>query len=271
VASYCVHRGEEPAISGTRGSGTIFFGNCNLRCVFCQNYQISQDRQKQEPNTVSIEKLADCMLELQTQGCHNINLVSPSHFVPQIASALALVVPRGLKLPLVYNTNAYDNVETLKELDGIIDIYLPDIKYSDDEKAIRYSSAPGYTATSREAINEMWRQAGKLVMDEDDTAGSGLIVRHLILPENAAGTRESLNWLANEVSREVTVSMMSQYRPTHRAELFPEINRTITRAEYDEALRAFEEAGLENGWTQEPDSPENYLPDFGKEGHPFEK
>jgi putative pyruvate formate lyase activating enzyme len=271
VASYCVHRGEEPAISGTRGSGTIFFGNCNLRCVFCQNYQISQDPQKQEAHTITVEKLADCMLGLQAQACHNINFVSPSHFVPQIVSALALAAPRGFNLPLVYNTNAYDNVETLKELDGIIDIYLPDIKYADDEKAVRYSSGSDYKVTSRAAIKEMWRQAGKLVLDRDDVATRGVIIRHLILPGGVAGTQESLNWLAQEVSTEVTVSVMSQYRPTHRAELFPEINMTITRSEYDGAMKAFEESGLENGWAQEPDAPENYLPDFEKEGHPFEK
>ncbi len=271
VASYCVHRGEEPAISGTRGSGTIFLGNCNLRCVFCQNYQISQDWQKQEANAVSIEKLADIMLELQSRDCHNINLVSPSHFVPQIVSALALAVPRGLNLPLVYNTNAYDNVETLRELDGIIDIYLPDIKYSDDEKAVLYSSASDYTATCREAIKEMWKQVGALVVDEDEVARRGTIMRHLILPNNIAGSRESLNWLSEEVSNDVTVSMMSQYQPMYRASLFPEISRTITTEEYDEAMRAFEYSGIENGWAQEPDAPETYIPDFGKEGHPFEK
>lgn len=271
VASYCVHRGEEPAISGTGGSGTIFFGNCNLRCVFCQNYQISQDRQKQESNTITIEKLADILLELQSQGCHNINLVSPSHFVPQIVSALALAVPRGFNLPIVYNTNAYDSIETLKELDGIVDIYLPDIKYADDTKAVKYSTASDYTATSRKAIKEMWRQTGKLETDENDIAIRGVIVRHLILPEGIAGTGESLDWLADEISSEVTVSVMSQYRPTHNASRFPEIDRAITKEEYNAAMRAFEDSGLENGWAQEPDAPENYLPDFEKEGHPFEK
>ena len=271
VSSYCVHLGEEPAISGTGGSGTIFFGNCNLRCVFCQNYQISQDRQKQESNTVSIEKLSDIMIELQSKGCHNINLVSPSHFVPQIVSALALAVPRGFKAPIVYNTNAYDSIATLKELEGIVDIYLPDIKYSDDTKAVKYSTASDYTATSRKAIKEMWRQTGKLETDGNNIAARGVIVRHLILPEGIAGIGESLNWLADEISGEVTVSVMSQYRPTHNASLFPEINRTITENEYNEAMKAFEYSGLENGWTQEPDAPENYLPDFEKEGHPFEK
>jgi len=270
VASYCAHRGEEPVLSGSRGSGTIFFANCNLRCVFCQNYQISQDWRKQKANEVSIEKLAGYMLELQAQGCHNINLVSPSHFVPQIVAALAIAVPMDLKLPLVYNTNAYDSLETLKELDGIVDIYLPDIKYSDDKKAIRYSSAPNYTTISRQAIKEMFRQAGELMLDGEGIAQRGVIVRHLILPENIAGSRESLKWLAQEVSPEITISLMSQYHPTHHASRFPEIARHISQAEYNEVMRALEESGLENGWVQGMDAPQNYLPDFEKEGHPFE-
>jgi len=271
VASYCAHLGEEPAISGMRGSGTIFFGNCNLHCVFCQNHQISQNWQKQQVNEVSIETLAGYMLELQAQGCHNINLVSPSHFVPQIVSALAIAIPMGLKLPLVYNTNAYDSLETLKELDGIIDIYLPDIKYSDDAKAIRYSNAPDYTSTSRQAIKEMFRQTGELILDADGTAQRGVIVRHLILPENIAGSKEALKWLAQEVSPEVTISLMSQYHPTHHASRFPQIARHISQAEYDDVMQALEESELENGWVQGMDAPQNYLPDFEKEGHPFEK
>ena len=158
-----------------------------------------------------------------------------------------------------------------EELDGIVDIYLPDIKYSDDKKAVKYSTASDYTMISRIAIKEMWRQTGKLETDENEVATRGVIVRHLILPESIAGTGESLKWLADEVSSEVTVSVMSQYRPTHAAPLFPEINRTITEKEYSEAMKAFEDSGLENGWAQEPDAPENYLPDFEKEGHPFEK
>ena len=271
VASYCVHRGEEPAISGSRGSGTIFFGNCNLRCVFCQNHQISQNWQRQKANEENIEALAGHMLELQAQGCHNINLVSPSHFVPQLVSALAIAISRGLKLPLVYNTNAYDSLETLKELDGIIDIYLPDIKYSNDAKAVRYSSAPNYTAISRQAIKEMFRQAGELMLDGDGTAQRGVIVRHLILPENIAGSIEALKWLAQVVSPEVTISLMSQYHPTHHASRFPLIARPISQAEYDEVIQALEESELENGWVQGMDAPQNYLPDFEKEVHPFEK
>lgn len=271
VASYCAHRGEEPAISGTRGSGTIFFANCNLRCVFCQNYQISQEWQKQQANEVSVETLAGYMLELQAQGCHNLNLVSPSHFVPQILQALALAVPKGFNLPLVYNTNSYDRLETLRELDGVIDIYLPDIKYAADEMAQRYSQAPGYVASARQAIKEMYRQCGELRLDADDLARSGVIVRHLILPGNIAGSGELLDWLAQEVSLDVTVSLMSQYHPTHHATRFPEIDRHINQQEYDGVMAALDAAGLENGWVQDMDAPQNYLPDFDKEGHPFEK
>jgi putative pyruvate formate lyase activating enzyme len=271
IASYCAHRGEEPAISGMRGSGTIFFANCNLRCAFCQNYQISQDWRKQRTNEVSIERLAEMMLELQAQGCHNINFVSPSHFVPQIVAALAAAVPKGLKIPLVYNTNAYDSLQTLKELAGIIDIYLPDIKYTSDAMAKKYSDADDYVSVSRAAIKEMFRQTGELLLDDDDIARRGTIVRHLILPRDAAGSAEALKWLAREVSPEVTISLMSQYHPTHNAARFPEINRHITQGEYDEVLKAMEEAGLENGWVQGMEAPENYLPDFEKKGHPFEK
>jgi putative pyruvate formate lyase activating enzyme len=270
IASYCAHRGEEPVISGTRGSGTIFFGNCNLRCVFCQNYQISQDWQKQKANEVSIETLAGYMLELQAQGCHNINLVSPSHFAPQIVAALALAVPKGLKLPLVYNTNAYDSLETLKELEGMVDIYLPDIKYASDDNALKYSGAEDYVENSRAAIKEMFRQTAELMLDENEIAQRGVIVRHLILPENIAGSKEALKWLAQEVSPEITISLMSQYHPTHYAIRFPEIGRHISQVEYDQVMQALEESGLENGWVQDMDAPQNYLPDFEKEGHPFE-
>ncbi|MCL1885578.1 MAG: radical SAM protein [Dehalococcoidia bacterium] len=270
VASCCAHMGEEPAISGVRGSGTIFFANCNLRCVFCQNYQISQDWQKQQGNVISIEKLAQCMLSLQEMGCHNISFVSPSHFVPQIVQALTLAVPRGLELPLVYNTNGYDSLETLRELDGIIDVYLPDLKYADADKALKYSDAPNYVSVARAAIREMYRQVGKLQTDDKGIALRGVIVRHLLLPHDIAGSRDSLNWLACEVSPDVSLSLMSQYHPTHKASAFPEINRRINRRLYDRAVAVLDECGLENGWVQGMESPESYLPDFDKEGHPFE-
>ena len=270
VSSFCAHQGEEPVLSGSRGSGTIFFGNCNLRCVYCQNYQSSQDWEKQRSKEVDFSTLAEDMLYLQDElGCHNINLISPSHFVPQIARALTEAVPMGLKLPLVYNTNSYDSIKTLEELDGIISIYLPDLKYASDVYASQLSEAPDYVARSRQAIKEMYRQVGGLVVDKSGLAQRGLIVRHLILPNGLSGSRESLTWLAKEVSSRVTISAMSQYHPIHRAHQFPLLSRSISPSEYQEVLKVMEELGLEKGWTQKMDAQEDYLPDFEREGHPF--
>ncbi|MDD5509977.1 MAG: radical SAM protein [Dehalococcoidales bacterium] len=270
VSSFCAHHGEEPAISGSRGSGTIFFGNCNLRCVYCQNYQISQDWQKQRSNEVDYHTLAENMLYLQDEiGCHNINLVSPSHFVPQIVRALTEAVPMGLKLPLVYNTNGYDSVKTLEELSGIVSIYLPDLKYASDAYASQLSEAPDYVARSRQAIKEMYRQVGGLVTDKSGLAQQGLIVRHLILPNGLSGSRDSLTWLAKETSRRVAISAMSQYHPVHRADQFLLLSRSISPSEYQEVLDIMEELGLKKGWTQNMDAHEDYFPDFEREGHPF--
>jgi len=270
VASFCDHHGEEPPISGTHGSGTIFFANCNLRCVFCQNYQVSQNPRVRLKNVVSIEKLAEIMLYLQnTLDCHNINLVSPGHFVPQIVEALLLAIPRGLNIPLVYNTNAYDAVETLRELDDIIDIYLPDIKYATNQTAIRYSHAPDYAAISRASIKEMHHQVGNFKLDDQGIATKGLIIRHLILPNGIAGSEEVLRWIRSELGSEVTISLMSQYQPVFKAGSYPEINRPITHQEYKHVLGVARELGLENVWAQGTSSPDNYLPDFEKEGHPF--
>lgn len=270
VASVCDHHGEEPALSGSRGSGAIFFGNCNLRCRYCQNHQISQDPRAQKANETDCRTLARHMLHLQDNlGCHNINFVSPSHFVPQIVKALLEAIPMGLKIPLVYNTNGYDSLKTLKELDGVIDIYLPDLKYASDDYARKYSRARGYVFHSRNAIREMYRQVGELVVDGNGVARRGLIVRHLILPNGIAGSRESLAWLAKEVSSRVAVSLMSQYHPMHRAYKYSLLSRPISPSEYQEALQAMEDAGLEQGWAQEIASHRHYLPDFDKEGHPF--
>jgi putative pyruvate formate lyase activating enzyme len=264
--------GEEPALTGTRGSGTIFFGNCNMRCVYCQNYQISQSPDTQEQNTVDCHSLAMRMLHLQNElRCHNINLVSPTHFVPQMIQALLEAASLGLHLPLVYNTGGYDSLDTLKMLDGIIDIYLPDIRYSRNSTAEKYSHAPDYVSNNRAAIQEMYRQTGDLKVDDNEIAYKGLIVRHLILPEGLAGSRESLTWLAREVSASVTVSIMSQYYPCHQAAQYRELNRTITYEEYSEVVELLEKLGLENGWLQEMDAPANYLPDFTREGHPFDQ
>ncbi len=270
VAAVCAHHGEEPVISGSKGSGAIFFGNCNMRCVYCQNYQISQDWKKQQSKEVDFHTLAENMLYLQDElGCHNINLVSPSHFVPQLVRAVLAAVPTGLKIPLVYNTNSFDSVETLKELDGIISIYLPDLRYASDTWAEKFSQAPGYVAPAREAIKEMYRQVGELEVDEFGLARRGLIVRHLILPNGLADSQDSLAWLAGKLSPAVTVSIMSQYSPQHRAQRIPLLARTISVSEHAAVLKLLDELGLENGWVQEMGASENYLPDFEREGHPF--
>ena len=249
VASWNVHPWEEPPISGTRGSGTIFFSGCTGRCLFCQNYPISQ---LGVGNTVSVQQLAEMMLELQDRGCHNINLVTPTHFVPQILAALELAIEGGLRLPLVYNTSGYERVETLKLLDGVVDIYLPDAKYTDDETARRLSGFVRYVEANRAALREMFRQVGdELVLDGEGIARRGLIVRHLVLPEGLAGTPEVLRWIAENLSPRVHVSLMDQYFPAHKAVGHPVLGRKITAEEYAEALRAFEEAGLTNGWMQE--------------------
>ena len=270
IASYCDHHGEEPVLSGSKGSGAIFFTNCNLRCIFCQNYQISQLADGHHCE-IDNHALANIMLYLQGElGCHNINLVSPSHFAPQIVAALLHAVPLGLNIPLVYNTNAYDSMATLRLLDGIIDIYLPDIKYASDEYADKYSKVSNYVAVSRQAIREMYRQVGLLVTDESGVAQRGLIVRHLILPNGIAGSAASLRWLSECVSRETAISIMAQYYPSHLALHDPMLARKISREEYNEVVAIIEELGMDNGWLQELDSAAFYLPDFESSGHPFE-
>jgi putative pyruvate formate lyase activating enzyme len=270
VSTFCDHHGEEPVLSGTRGSGTIFFGNCNMKCVYCQNYQISQPEKLQKGNEVTIKSLAGSMLYLQdTLHCHNINLVTPSHFVPQIVSAVLEAVPMGLCLPLVYNTSSYDSLKTLKELEGIIDIYLADIRYASNELGRKYSRARHYVDHARAAIIEMQRQVGDLIVDEEGIAQKGLIIRHLILPNGIAGSADSLKWLVQKVSPRVAVSIMSQYYPTHRAGEYRKLNRKITLEEYREVVDLAEKLGIENGWLQGMTSTENYHPDF-TDKEPFE-
>jgi putative pyruvate formate lyase activating enzyme len=249
VASWNVHPWEEPPISGTRGSGTIFFSGCTGRCLFCQNYPISQ---LGVGNEVSVERLAEMMLELQHKGCHNINLVTPTHFVPQILAALPHAIKMGFRLPLVYNTSGYETVEVLGLLEDVVDIYLPDAKYADDETARRLSGFVGYVEANHAALKEMYRQVGEeLLLDDEGIARRGLIVRHLVLPDGLAGTPEVLRWLAENLSPRVHVSLMDQYFPAHKAVGHSILGRKITAEEYEEALNAFDEAGLENGWRQE--------------------
>jgi putative pyruvate formate lyase activating enzyme len=248
VYSYLAHHGEEPPISGSAGSGTIFFSGCNMACVYCQNYEFSQSNAGRE---VEAEELAGFMLELQKQGCHNINLVTPTHILPQILEALIIAIEKGLKLPLVYNTSGYDSLETLKLLEGIVDIYLPDMRYADKKCSLKYSAAPDYPEVNRQAIKEMYRQVGIAHFDENELLTRGMIIRHLVLPENIAGTEEILKFISQEISPESYISLMSQYMPYHKATHFKELSRRINIQEYDAATSLMEKYGLYNGWTQE--------------------
>ena len=247
IASVSPHHGEEPPLSGIKGSGTIFFTNCNLRCVYCQNYPISQMGHGTERTP---GELACQMLWLQEQGCHNLNLVTPTHYVPQILKAVGIARERGFDLPIVYNTSGYDSVEMLMLLDGIVDIYMPDMRYSDNAAAVRYSVAPHYVEVNRAAVKEMYRQVGNLVMDEHGIAQRGLLVRHLVLPHGVAGTEAVMKFLATEISADVYISLMSQYFPAFKSAEHPEINRRISEQEYDEAYDIKMKYGLKNGWVQ---------------------
>nr|WP_287261195.1 radical SAM protein [Methanothrix sp.] len=242
VSSAGPHYGEEPPLVGYHGSGTIFFAGCNLACVFCQNYEISQLDMGVE---VTAERLAGIMMHLQLTGCHNINLVTPTHVVPQILEALVIASEMGLSIPLVYNSGGYDSVDTLRLLDGIVDIYMPDAKYGSDEMAMRYSNAPGYVGVMKAAIKEMHRQVGDLVI-ENGIAVRGLLVRHLVLPDNLAGTDEVVRFIS-ELSKNTYINIMDQYRPEYRADRYRELSRRITLSEYREALRLARAAGLSRG------------------------
>jgi putative pyruvate formate lyase activating enzyme len=241
VSSYGAHFGEETPLVGRYGSGTIFFANCNLGCLFCQNYSISQ---LGEGHKVSKEELADIMLTIQAQGCHNINLVSPTHVVPQILEALHLAVESGLSLPLVYNSGGYDRVETLKILDGIVDIYMPDMKYDDQDVAGRLSGIGGYPEVNKAAVKEMHRQTGDLEMNEEGVAQRGLLVRHLVLPQGLAGTKGIVDFLSQKISGNTYVNIMAQYRPCYKALQIPGLRRRISSVEFHEALSFAQEAGL---------------------------
>jgi putative pyruvate formate lyase activating enzyme len=274
VSSYTAHFGEEPVLSGTRGAGNVFFGNCNLRCVYCQNFQISQDYAGQRGNAVPVERLAEMLLELQGRGCHNIGFVSPTHYAPQMAKAVLLAARRGLRLPIVYNTTAYDSVEVLRLLEGIVDVYLPDFKYADSAAGWLYSKVPDYAERSREALVEMYRQKGsRLLLSEDGLLESGLLVRVLVLPENIAGISDSLAWIAEALSPRVAISLMAQYYPIHRAAGDPRyaaLNRSINASEWEEALTALEANGLEQGFQQELETASRYYrPDFRDRETPF--
>ena len=274
VSSYTAHFGEEPCLSGTKGAGNIFFGNCNLRCVYCQNYQISQTWKEQKKNEVTHERLAEMMLELQDRGCHNIGFVSPTHFAPQMARAILIAAKNGLRLPIVYNTNAYDSVEVLQLLDGIVDIYLPDLKYADADAGFQYSKIRDYPKFARLAIKEMHRQAGdQLVFDENGLLRQGLLIRLLVLPNDMAGIAENLQWIRDELSPKTAISLMSQYYATNNAatdERYILLSRRISEGEWWKAVSLLEDMGIEEGFMQEYESASHYYrPDFADADKPF--
>lgn len=240
------HHGEEPSISGTQGSGTIFFSWCNMACVYCQNYEFSQLGQGRE---VEFEELAQFMLTLQKLGCHNINLVTPTHVMPQILKALEIAISNGLKIPLVYNTSGYELPQIIRLLNGIVDIYLPDMRYADNEMATKYSDALDYPKYNQESVKEMHKQVGVAEI-EKAIIKRGLVIRHLVLPDNISGTDKIMKFIAQELSKDTYISLMSQYIPYYKAREFKEISRRITYKEYVDARQIMQKYGLSNGWVQ---------------------
>lgn len=259
-----LHHGEEPPISGTGGSGAIFFVGCNLHCVYCQNYQISQKFHENGKRTLSVPELAEEILRLQDQGAHNINFVSPSHMAFQMADAIILARKLGLSLPVVYNSNGYDSVETLKKIRGLVDIYLPDIKYLDNALGWRYSKVKDYATVIPEVLKEMYNQVGDLVLDQGGIATRGMLVRHLVLPGLIKNSKQCLK-LLSEISPTIYISLMSQYSPIYKASKYPEINRKLADAEYDEIMDYAVSLDLENVFIQELESQDACLPDFTHE------
>ena len=274
VSSYTAHFGEEPCLSGTNGAGNIFFGNCNLRCVYCQNYQISQTWKEQQKNEITHERLAEMMLELQAKGCHNIGFVSPTHFAPQMARAILIAAEKGLRLPIVYNTNAYDSVEVLRMLDGIVDIYLPDLKYADSDAGLKYSKVRDYATHARAAIKEMHRQMGdSLQFGDEGLLKRGLMIRMLVLPNDIAGIEENLRWIRDELSPKTAISLMAQYYATNKAatdDRYILLSRRISEGEWFAAVTLLDDLGIEEGFMQEYESASHYYrPDFADPEKPF--
>jgi putative pyruvate formate lyase activating enzyme len=247
VSSHNSHTGEEPPISGSNGSGTIFLTHCNLKCIFCQNYPISH---LGNGTNTPPARMAEMMLSLQRRGCHNINFVTPTHYMPQILEALDIAADAGLRIPIVYNCGGYESLEAVRLLDGIVDIYMPDIKYSEEGPAIKLSKAPDYFKHACAAIKEMHKQVGELEEDSEGIAVRGLLIRHLVLPGGMAGSRKSLEFIAREISPDTFISIMEQYFPAHLALQLPEMSRRITREEYREVVAIVDELGLGNGWIQ---------------------
>ncbi len=263
LALVSIHKYEEPCISGKNGSGTIFFSNCNLRCIYCQNYEISQEGVGKE---VSIQRLAEIFIEQQNRNVNNINLVTPTMYVYQIIEAIKIARKNGLKLPIIYNSNGYENIETIKALDGYIDVYLPDLKYFYDEIAIKYSNAPNYFDVATKAIQEMYRQVGKVELDKDGIIKKGVIIRHLILPNYIQNSKNILKWIKDDMPNSVFVSIMAQYFPTYKAKKDNLLNRKVSLKEYNEIQNYIYKIGLENGYIQDlEDCEEGYVPNFNFE------
>lgn len=260
LAMASIHNFEEPCISGENGSGTVFFSNCNLKCVFCQNYKISQEGLG---NEITIEELADVFIDEQNKNAENINLVTPTMYVYHIIEAIKIARSKGLRIPIVYNSNGYENVETIKKLNGYIDVYLPDLKYFDDDLAFKYSGIKNYFENATAAIKEMYNQVGSPVLDENGMIKKGLIIRHLVLPSNIQNSKNVLKWINDNMDKNVFVSVMAQYFPTHKAKEFPEINRKLTMKEYKEIEDYLYSLDLDNGYIQElGEHEEEYVPDF---------
>ncbi|MCK9212009.1 MAG: radical SAM protein [Ignavibacteriaceae bacterium] len=264
VSSYTAHFGEEPVLSGSNGAGNIFFGNCNLRCIFCQNSEISQNWKEEKLNEVSSERLAEIMLELQNRNCHNIGLVSPTHFSAQILKSIYLAAQKGLRLPIIYNTNGYDSVEMLKLYKDVADIYLPDFKYGNSEYGKQLSKVDNYFEQAKLAVKEMYEQVGDELVYQGDIVVRGLIIRHLVLPNDLSESEKVFAFITKELSPKIHISVMSQYFPSNKAEKEILINRTIRASEYERVLDLLDKYNLKNGWTQEFESEKFYRPEFRK-------
>jgi putative pyruvate formate lyase activating enzyme len=265
VSSYTPHFGEEPVLSGSKGAGNIFFGNCNLKCIYCQNFEISQNPNIEKQKEVTHNRLAEIMIDLQNKSCHNIGLVSPTHFSASILKSICIAAEKGLKIPIIYNTNAYDSVEMLKLYDGVIDIYLPDFKYGNSEYAKTYSLVDNYFEKTKEAIKEMFRQVGDELIYDGDVVVRGLIIRHLILPNDLSDTEKVFKFIAEELSPNIHISLMSQYYPTNKTYKDILIDRALRNSEYDKALQLLDKYGIRNGWIQEMESAHNYKPHFNED------
>lgn len=264
IAWYGLHFGEEPPLVGNKGAGTIFLTGCNLRCVYCQNYQISQQNIGKDYSPEEFKKI---MMDLQSRGALNIDLVTPTIWAERIRQPIVEAKKEGLTIPIVWNSNAYESVEMIKSFEGLVDIYLPDFKYGDDELGLKYSGVKNYPQIAKESIREMLRQVGSLKLSQEGIAEKGVMVRHMILPSNVENSKKALDYI-KEINPDICVNLMSQYEPTNKAENFPEINRNITQKEFEEVFDHLTGLGLEQGWVQEMNSPKAFLPDFTKE-NPF--